>query len=140
MHERRGMLMPTLSRYMTPQPWTIRKDARIAEAHGLMRQHDIRHLPVVDAGKLIGIVSERDLQLLEGVRCVDPNELRVEHAMVQPVYSASVDTPVDEVVEHMAETKLGSTIALDRTGNVTGIFTTVDALQFYADLLRRVTA
>jgi acetoin utilization protein AcuB len=125
---------------MTSQPWTIRKDARIAEAHRLMREHGIRHLPVVEEGKLIGIVSERDLQLLEGVRCVDPDELNVEHAMVQPVYCVPADTPVDQVVEHMAGAKLGSAIALDRTGSVSGIFTTVDALQFYADLLRRVTA
>jgi acetoin utilization protein AcuB len=105
-----------------------------------MREHAIRHLPVFEAGKLIGIVSERDLAMIETLRSVNLDELTVEEAMVQDVYAVPADAPVDEVVEQMASRKLGSTIALDRQGRVSGIFTTVDALQFYADLLRRVTA
>src|SRR4051812_19603913 len=43
-----------ISRYMTRQPWTIRMDATLAEARALMREHGIRHLPVLDAGRLRG--------------------------------------------------------------------------------------
>lgn len=131
------MLMPELSRYMKPQPWTIRKDARLADAHRLMHEHGIRHLPVVERGQLVGLVSERDLHLVETLRASDPEELTVEHAMVEDVFTASADAPVDEVVEEMAHRKIGSAVALDRQGKVTGIFTTVDALQFFADVLRR---
>lgn len=134
------MLMPSLSLCMTPQPWTIRKDACIAEARRLMREHEIRHLPVLEAGKLVGVVSDRDLQFIESLRATEREDLTVEEAMVQDVYTASVEAPVDEVVEHMARSKLGSTIALDRHGKVKGIFTTVDAMQFLANMLRRVTA
>jgi acetoin utilization protein AcuB len=122
---------------MKPQPWTIRRDAPLAQAHRLMHEHDIRHLPVLDNGQLVGVVSERDLHLVETLRASDPAELTVEHAMVKDVFTAPADAPVAEVVEQMAARKIGSAIALDRQGKVTGIFTTVDALQFFADVLRR---
>jgi acetoin utilization protein AcuB len=134
------VLMPTLSFYMTRQPWTVGKDALMAEAHRLMREHHVRHLPVLEAGELIGIVSERDLHLIETLPDTDPEEVTVEEAMVPDVYSAGVDTPIDEVLEYMAERKLGSAVVVDRAGKVQGIFTTSDALQFFADVLRRETA
>src|SRR5678816_4518961 len=70
------MLMPQMSRYTTRQPWTIRKDARMSQAHELMRAHRIRHLPVLEAGKLVGIVSDRDLHLMETLPRADPDQRR----------------------------------------------------------------
>ena len=60
------MLMPTVSRYMTRQPWTISSQSSLSDAHAVMREHAIRHLPVIDDGKLVGIVSDRDLRLSVG--------------------------------------------------------------------------
>lgn len=134
------MLMPTMSRYMTRQPWTIRKDARMSEAHKLMRSHRIRHLPVLEGGKLVGVVSDRDLHLIETLQDSDPEEITVDEAMSENVYVASPDDPIDAVVEKMANHKYGSAIVVNRRGSVEGIFTTVDALQVLADVLRRVTA
>jgi acetoin utilization protein AcuB len=137
---RKLVLMPTLSFYMTRQPWTVGKGALMAEAHRLMREHHVRHLPVLEAGELVGIVSERDLHLIETLPDADPEEVTVEEAMVPDVYSAGLDTPIDEVLEYMADRKLGSAVVVDREGKVQGIFTTIDALQFFADVLRRETA
>ena len=132
--------MPGLSQYMTVQPWTIRRDATMSQAHQLMREHKIRHLPVLEAGKLVGIVSERDLHLIETLPGSDPDEVRVEEAMIVDVYAVGVDDPVDVVVEKMSLRKYGSAVVLDRRGGVKGIFTTVDALQAFAEVLRRATA
>lgn len=132
--------MPGLSRYMTPQPWTICKDAKMSQAHQLMREHKIRHLPVLEAGKLVGIVSERDLHLIETLPGGDPDEVTVEEAMIQDVYAVNADAPVDAVVEKMSVRKYGSAVVLDRRGDVQGIFTTVDALEAFAEILRRATA
>lgn len=134
------MLMPSIDRYMTRQPWTIRRTARLAAAEQMMREHRIRHLPVLDSGKLVGVVSERDLALLGKVFHGDEAELSVEDAMTQDVYGATADTPADQVLDHMAERKLGSCVVMDRLGGVAGIFTTVDALEVFSDLLRRETA
>ena len=131
--------MPAISRYMTRQPWTIRSDAKLSQAHELMRQHQIRHLPVLEAGKLVGIVSERDLNLFDRLIALDP-EVTVEDAMTSDVYTATCDEEVDSVVEKMAEHKYGSTVVVNRRGVVEGIFTTVDGMQVLVDVLRRATA
>jgi len=129
--------MPPMSRYMTRQPWTIRKDATMAQAHSMMRAHAIRHLPVLDGGKLVGIVSQRDLHLIETLPGSDPETVTVEEAMVSDVYVVGPNEPVDVVVDHMADHKQGSAVVVDRRGTVEGIFTTVDALQVLAEVLRK---
>lgn len=134
-----SMLMPTISRYMTTQPWTIRSDAKLAQAHQLMREHQIRHLPVLEASKLVGIVSERDVQLFDRLADLDP-DVTVEDAMTVDVYAVTGDDAVDEIVEKMAERKYGAVVVMNRRGMVEGIFTTVDGMRVLADVLRRATA
>lgn len=132
--------MPPISRYMTRQPWTIPRGAKMSQAHRVMREHHVRHLPVLDRGELVGIVTERDLHLVETLPGGDPEELTVEEAMIADVYRVPGDAPVDTVVEEMADHRYGSAVVLNRRGEVEGIFTTVDALQVLAEVLRRVTA
>lgn len=58
----------TAKDFMTPNPITITPDATIAEAAGLMMKHKIGGLPVVEDGKLVGIITETDLcRLLMGL-------------------------------------------------------------------------
>ncbi len=133
------MLMPPISRYMSRQPWTIGRDATMSQAHEVMRRHRVRHLPVLQGDALVGIVTERDLHLMETLPDANPDQTRVEDAMSADVYSVSPDEPVDVVVEAMAARKLGSVVVLDRRHAVVGIFTTVDALEVLAEVLQRVT-
>lgn len=109
----------------------------MSQAHEIMREHGIRHLPVLDAGKLVGMVSQRDLYLIESLPGGDPEEIPVEDAMSEPVYVVAPEAPVDDVVEHMADHKLGSAVIVNRRGVVEGVFTTVDALQAFSAVLRR---
>lgn len=130
------MLMPPISRYMTRQLWTIERGATLTAAHQLMRTHGIRHLPVMDSGKLVGIVTERDLHLMETLPDADPDEVKVEEAMSEHVYVVAPDDAVADVVERMADQKIGSVVVMDH-GRVEGIFTSIDALQVLANVLRR---
>lgn len=130
------MLMPPISRYMTRQPWTIERSATLTAAHQVMRSHAIRHLPVMEAGKLVGIVSERDLHLIETLPDADPDEVTVDDAMTEAVYVAAPTDEVSEVVDRMAAGKLGSAIVM-RDQAVEGIFTSIDALQVLSHVLRR---
>lgn len=121
---------------MTRQPWTIERSATLTAAHQLMRRHAIRHLPVMDAGKLVGLVSERDLHLIETLPDSDPDEVTVDDAMTETVYVAAPTDAVAEVVERMAADKLGSAVVM-QDQRVEGIFTSIDALQVLSHVLRR---
>lgn len=121
---------------MTRQPWTIERSATLTAAHQLMRRHAIRHLPVMDAGKLVGIVSERDLHLIETLPDSDPDDVTVDDAMTETIYIAAPTDDVSEVVDRMAAGKLGSAVVM-QDQSVEGIFTSIDALQVLSHVLRR---
>lgn len=104
-----------------------------------MRQHEIRHLPVIDNGELVGIVTQRDLHLLETIAEFELESVPVEEAMTQHPYVVTSDMPLDEIVEIMANGKYGSAIVMGRDG-IEGIFTTVDACRALADVIHRATA
>lgn len=126
----------TIHRFMTTTPHTITTRQTLAEAHQAMRERGIRHLPVVEDGKLVGVVSQRDLYLLETLRGVDVGRELVEEAMSDEPFVVGPDTPLEEVAEAMANRKHGSALVVDRT-TVVGIFTSTDALRALVSLLRR---
>jgi acetoin utilization protein AcuB len=121
---------------MTISPVVISSDRTLSEARRLMRERNIRHLPVVDAGVLVGVVSQRDLYLLETLKGVDPSSEIVREAMTNDPYTVPPDALLEEVATVMAENKYGSAVVVDR-GTVIGVFTTVDALRTLATLMRR---
>lgn len=130
------MARHTVQKFMTVGPIVIGSERTLAEAHRVMRQRNIRHLPVVDGGRLVGVVSQRDLYLLETLKGVDPETERVSEAMTADPFTVPPDAALDEVAAKMAEHKYGSAVVVDR-GSVIGLFTTVDALRALAGLLRR---
>lgn len=123
-------------KYMTPNPHSIGREQTLATAHRMMHDYRIRHLPVLDAGVLVGLVSERDLAFLETLRGVDPATDTVEEAMTPEPYFVDLTAPVKDVALAMIEHKYGSAIVVDR-GNVVGIFTTIDALRALIDIDHR---
>jgi acetoin utilization protein AcuB len=127
---------PVVRQYMTGAPTTIARGQSLAAARESMARHEVRHLPVVDGTRIVGIVSERDLLLLEALPGVNPPDVRVEEAMVKDVFTVPPDAPVGEVIETMIVGKLGSAIVCEQ-GRVVGVFTTVDALRALHELLER---
>jgi acetoin utilization protein AcuB len=124
-----------IHRFMTPTPHTISTRQTLAEAHQTMRERGVRHLPVVSDGKLVGVVSQRDLYLLETLRGVDVGREMVEEAMSDEPFVVAPDAPLDEVAEAMANSKHGSALVVERAALV-GIFTSTDALRALVALLR----
>jgi acetoin utilization protein AcuB len=127
-----------ISHYMTPAPHTVAIDRTLADAHSLMRHYRIRHLPVIDRGKLVGIVSERDLHLLETLKDVNPSQVTVEEAMSQDVFVTEPGTSLAGVAAIMASRKLGSAVVVHQ-GRVLGIFSTVDALRALSVMVKERT-
>lgn len=125
-----------VEQHMTVSPVVIGVGDTLADAHRLMRERGIRHLPVLDAGRLVGVVSQRDLYLAESLSSVDPATDTVREAMSGEPYAVAPGAPLEEVAATMAARRLGSAIVVDR-GVVIGVFTTVDALRALASLAGR---
>jgi acetoin utilization protein AcuB len=127
-------MKPTVRKYMTSNPLTIGQEQTLEVAHRVMREHRVRHLPVLQGGKLVGVLSQRDMHLIETLKDVDPATTTVEEAMTMDVYVTSPNTLLSEVVSVMADHKYGSAVVMDR-GKIAGMFTTIDALDALAQLL-----
>jgi acetoin utilization protein AcuB len=118
--------------FMVSSVKSVAPEAGLAEARELMGNLGIRHLPVISSGKLVGIITQRDLaaplNYAAGV------SLTVGDVMVRDVYVASPTTPLSEVAGEMARNKMGSAVIVDSKDRVVGIFTTTDALEILSEL------
>jgi acetoin utilization protein AcuB len=128
----------TVGDLMTPCPVSIRAEQSLAHAHLLMRSHGVRHLPVLQEDRVVGVVSQGDLRLLESIGDVAVDEVAVEEAMVDHPYMVWADTPIAQVLGQMLERHIGSALVVDQDGlargRVAGIFTAVDAMKALEDL------
>jgi acetoin utilization protein AcuB len=100
-----------------------------------MQARRIRHLPVLRGTALVGVVSERDLYLLETLRGVNPGKEPVAEAMSEHPFTVSPQADLREVVREMRQKKYGSAIVVEG-GAVAGIFTRSDALRSLEELLQ----
>lgn len=126
----------TVAQHMSVSPVVIGSDRTLADAHRVMRERGIRHLPVVDGGRLVGLVSQRDLYLAEALAGVDPATDSVREAMTAEPYVVDPGAALEQVATTMAERKLGAALVVDR-GSVIGLFTTTDALRALASITSR---
>jgi acetoin utilization protein AcuB len=126
--------MPKIDKVMTPMPHTIGKEQSMRTAMELMRNHQIRHLPVLHEGKLIGVLTDRDIKLASSFQ--NSGDLTVEDVMTPDPYSVTPDTPLDRVSETMAQHKYGCAIVAQENGKVVGIFTANDGLLYLKDVMR----
>lgn len=126
--------IPTIQKYMTVMPHTLGFDQTVEQAQDLMSKYRIRHLPILKGGKLVGILSDRDVKLMMSFADFDPKKVKVNDAYTPDPYITSPTARLDEVVALMAEKKYGSALIVDN-GKLVGIFTEIDALLALSELL-----
>jgi CBS domain-containing protein len=128
---------PQVLAFMTPFPYSIDIDEPVVHAHQTMRAHHFRHLPVTSAGKIVGVLTDRDIKLVLGPDFGYPREeeLKVRDAYVEQPCIVSASTPVAVVARTMAEKHIGSAIVV-KGNKLVGIFTVTDACRALADVLK----
>ena len=101
-----------------------------------MDKHGIRHLPVQENSKIIGIVSERDLHHYVKRRSSAAEKHRVcaRDIMVPEPFIAPFRTPLNEVVFEMAKRRIGSVI-VQRQGKLAGILSAIDVCRILGEYL-----
>lgn len=129
--------MPSVKAAMTPFPYCVEASASLAEARAMMVEHEIHHLPVTEAGELVGVISGREVALGTAIASARgaAEELRVREACVLHAYVVDGDTPLDEVLAYMADNRLGSAL-VTRRGKLVGVFTVTDACRVLGAWLR----
>ena len=133
---------------MSVSPVTIAPSTSVHEAQALMQQRKIRHLPVLKDGRLVGIVSDRDIRLIlpspatsltvwESRYLLD--NLTVGEVMNYFVMTTTPDCPVTEAVGRMLGHKVGALpVVEDR--QVIGILTRTDILRAFRSLHAELSA
>jgi acetoin utilization protein AcuB len=132
--------IPSLRSVMTPFPWFIHIEDRLGRAAEVMAERDIRHLPVTEDGELVGVLAERDLQLVMG-SAASPEQrasLTVRDACVLDAYVVETSEPLDRVLLTMARRHIGSALVV-KNGKLAGIFTVTDACRCFAELLESLS-
>lgn len=120
-----------IAEVMTRSPHTIGGGETLARAYEVMREHHLRHLPVVADGKLVGVLSERDLDVIEAARGGDRLIDSVAAAMASDVLAVAPGDRVADVVRTMGERHHRCAVVVD-VRRVIGIFTATDALAMLA--------
>ncbi len=126
-------VIPAVRKFMSTSPITIGPQALRAEALALMRSKKIHHMPVVESGKAIGLVTDGDLaELVPGT----DGKATVRDLMRPRPYTVSPEASVEDVVREMTLNKVGSAAVVVDNGRVVGMFTATDGLRAFADYLR----
>ena len=119
---------------MSTTPVSIPNDLTIDDAAARMFEHSIRHLPVLESGHIVGLVSARDLAILDSIPNVDTSKVLVEQAMTQGAHICSPDENLVDLIKIMVDQKMGSAVVMEG-GKLVGIVTTIDALALLLNYL-----
>jgi acetoin utilization protein AcuB len=128
---------------MTSNPYTISPDATIAEALDLMRNNNIRRLPVVKNGKLVGIVTEKEMQEVSPSKATTLSifelnyllaKTKVSTVMTKKVITVSPDALLEEAAVLMRDNRVGA-LPVVQDGKVVGIITETNIFDAFIDLL-----
>lgn len=129
---------------MTSKPITITSTSTIADASELMRSNNFRRLPVVDNGKLVGLVTDRDL------RAVSPSpattlsifelnyllaKMQIKDIMQKKVITIQADATVEEAAILLYNHRIGGLVVVDPQGAVTGVITETDIFKCFVDIM-----
>lgn len=128
---------PHVVSVMTPLPHTIEASHSIHQAKAVMDSEGIRHLPVTSEGRLVGMLSERDLKLAFAVAATTESgdSLNVGDVCNLEAYVAEFNTPLDQVLMHLAEHRMSSAL-VTRNGKLVGIVTNTDIYRSYVEHLK----
>jgi len=127
---------------MMGSPVTLKPDDSLGLANDVISLGRIRHIPVVDGSRLVGIVTERDLigaaaAQIFGLKNKSKSALlqsvKIKEVMKKRVITAAPNTPIKEVAHLMADKKIGC-VPVVSDGVIVGLVTTTNILRYVESL------
>lgn len=125
---------------MTREVVWIEPSDELLLAWGLMTKLAIRHLPVLEDGRLVGILSDRDVLMFASVRngMIEIPELPVAEVMTRSVVTCTPAVSVSAIGEKMLKGKIDSMPIVDDNGQLVGLVTSSDLIQLLIDREREL--
>lgn len=122
-----------VARRMTKRLVCVGPGHRIDEGRRLLSQHRIRHLPVVEGGRLLGIVTDRDLRMAEG-RGESGASLVIADIMSGSVITVGPESTIEQAAMLMAANKIGALPVVDADDALVGIVTESDIFNVFLEV------
>jgi CBS domain-containing protein len=122
--------------FMTRDLVTVRASDDVALAESLLRLGGIRHLPVVQDGRLVGLLTQRDLLRTGEAGRPAARDVKVSEVMTRDVTTVRPTTGLAQAARMMLERKFGCLPVCDEAGALVGIVTEADFVRFAADVVR----
>lgn len=130
---------------MSPNPTTVTLDTPVAEAFQIMKERNIRRLPVVEKGKLAGIVTMKELGEASPSRATTLSIFEINYLLSktkvkdilpkgQKVITIEADTQIEIVASIMKDNKIGGIPVMEK-GKLVGIVTETDIFGSFIDIL-----
>ena len=123
---------------------TVSAGDRLSTVEDIMTLGGVRHMPVVSAGELVGVVSERDLlraslSNLSGEAGSDDRRafldgVEIASVMSSPAVTIAADAAIRDAARAMAERKIGCLPVVAPPGQLIGLVTETDLLRFFAGM------
>jgi len=121
--------------FTTPNPITATEDATVDDLARLMKEHGIRHLPIVRNAQVVGIISDRDLRVVAALETQEKRLVQAGDIMARDPVTVNSEATLDEVAFEMSDRKIGSVI-VNEGDKFLGIFTVTDALNALIEITR----
>jgi acetoin utilization protein AcuB len=136
----------TVGEWMTRNPQAVTPETSVKSAFFQMRAEGFRHLPVVEDGKLVGMVTDRDLRRPDLTDEPDgwhdfyqlDEDYEVRHVMTTRVESMVPSDGLEKALQLLIDRKFGAAPVVDKTGTMIGIVTTYDLMRAFQAALGEV--
>jgi acetoin utilization protein AcuB len=133
-----------VSNRMTANPFTLTANATVADASETMRTHKFRRLPIVENGKLVGIVTDRDLREVSPSPATTLSifelnyllaKMMVKDIMKKDVLTIHASSTIEEAALLMYKNKIGGLVVVDEHDSVIGVITETDIFKTFVDVM-----
>ncbi len=130
--------MTKVARWMTPNPITVEDTATIVEAIHMLKERNIRRLPVMHRGRIAGVVTEKMLKDFTPSKATSLDTWEVHYLLARTPVTAAMnpkphtvtpETDVADAAKLLHDRKLNGVLVVDGKGDLVGIFTTTNALE-----------
>jgi CBS domain-containing protein len=129
-----GVRSISVGDFMTRELVTVNESDDLALAESMLRLGGIRHLPVVSQGRLVGLVTHRDL--LRSAATRDRRSTTAGDIMTRDLEAVRPETSLVRAARLMLEKKFGCLPVVESSGRLVGIITESDFVRFAADVVQ----